>query len=85
MTAMKLEKHVRKRKMFLLLVIKKRNCKLRMLNKKIPRRTPIILLGPTRISSKRGKGRGNGGGGGGGGLDGFGGRMGVETLTMKIK
>ena len=83
MTAMKLEKHVRKRKVFLLLIIKKRKCKLRMLNKKIPKRTPIILLGPTRISSVSDKGRGNGGGGGG--LDGFGGRMGVGMLTMKIK
>jgi len=73
MTAMKLGKHVRKRKMFLLPVIKKRNCRLRMLNKKIPRRTPIILLGPTKISGISDKGRGNGGSGGG--LDSFGGRM----------
>lgn len=44
-----------------------------MLNKKIPRRTPIILFGPTRTSGISDKGRGNGGSGGG--LDGFGGGM----------
>jgi len=81
---------MRKRKMFLLLVIKKWNCRLRKLNKTIPRRIPSILVGPTRILSISDKGKGNGGGGGGGGahgggLDGFGGRVGVETLIMKIK
>jgi len=70
--------------MFLLLVIKKWNCRLRKLNKMIPRRIPNILLGPTRILSMSDKGKDNGGGGGGG-LDGFGGRVGAGALIIKIK
>lgn len=82
----KTDRHVRKRKMFLLSVVRKWNLRLRRHSKIIPRKTPNILPGPTRIVSIVDKGKGNGDGGGGEGANGGGsGKAGIRVLAIKMK